>query len=172
MDLLASILLTLFAALGVLLAALLVMPLSASVEGAVDAETLQGRLLLRARWAFGLLGLDYAVGRGATLRLFGLPVARVASGGRSARKAASKPKRAKKPKTSKRPRRKRGARWAWGHRQILLRAALRLLGTLHIRGRVSGVVGLPEPDDTVWLGLALYRVAARLPAGTLDLDLD
>lgn len=172
MDVVASILLTLLTVLGVLVAVVLVAPIALRVEGAVDGEALDGRLAVRARWALGLLGLDYDVGRGATLRLLGLPVARPRPGDRDQRRQKKRAKRARREARRRRPKKERGASWAWRHRQVLTRALLRLLGTLHLRGAIVGVVGLPEPDETAWLDVALRQVRARTPPGLVDVDVD
>ncbi|HRE91260.1 MAG TPA: hypothetical protein PK095_19235, partial [Myxococcota bacterium] len=108
-------------------------------------------------------------------RLFGLRVWR--SSGRKEpadkdpRRRAKRVRRARKDKRRSR-RRNNGPLWFWQHRDALLRALLRLVSTLHLRGRVEGAVGLSEPDDTIWLALAIHALADRLPEGTLDLDVD
>jgi len=167
-DVVASILLTLLAVVGVLLALLLLAPLSASAAADVDSDAFHGHLGLRFRWAFGLLGLDFELGRGGTLRVLGFPVKRLRRDTPSP--DTRPPKKPRKHRTRK-PR-KRGPRWAWRHRHVLWQAALRILATLHVRGHVRGVIGLAEPDETVWLGLALIQLEARLPVDTIDLDLD
>lgn len=173
MDVIASILLTLLTVVGVLVAVVLVAPIALRVDGAVDGEALDGRLAVRARWALGVLGLDYALGRGATFRVLGVPVARVGPGGdREAKREKKRRKQARRERRRRRPKKSRGAGWAWRHRRLLQRALLRLLGTLHLRGHVHGVVGLPEPDETAWLDVALRQLRARTPPGLIDVDVD
>jgi hypothetical protein len=125
--------------------------------------------------------VDYRAGEGVTVRLLGLPVARVRGGGKKAQrsrraKRRDKAKRAKKAQGAKKAneatKRKRGPSWAWRHRQTLWRAFLRLAGTLHLRGRLAGVVGLPEPDHTAWVAVALGQLARVLPEGAVDVAID
>lgn len=145
-------------------------PLHLRASGDVDLESLHAAYRIRLRWALGVLGLDLASGERPTLRLFGLPIARFASDS-SPSKAARK---ARKEKQSPRPRTRRGqgALWLLRRRQDLWRLALRLLSTLHLRARIAGAIGLPEPDDSVWLALALDQLEARLPESTLAVEVD
>ncbi len=169
MELLVDILLVLLAVVGVLVALVLVAPLHVRAAGEVDAEAFHASYRLRVRWALGLLGLDIAKGERTTLRLFGLPIARLASDDASPkrRKARKKPR-----KKTRKSRPGPGLIWLMRHRRDLWNNVLRLIGTLHIRARITGAIGLPEPDDTVWLALALDQLEARLPESTLDLEVD
>lgn len=171
MELLGDILLTLLIALGALLGLVLVMPLSATAHGAVSASALTATFGVKVRWAFGVLGLDVDPS-GLVLRLFGFKVWRSSHGKSSDKKDPRE--RARKVRRARRRKRSRnnGPLWFWHHRDELLRTLLRLLSTLHLRGRVEGLVGLEEPDDTIWLALAIHAVADRLPEGTLALDVD
>jgi hypothetical protein len=169
MDLLVDILLVLLAVVGVLVALALVAPLHVRASGEVDAESLHAAYRFRVRWALGLLGLDVTKGERTTLRLCGLPIARLASDDASPKRRKSRKKPRKKPRKS-RP--GPGLIWLMRHRQELWNNVLHLIGTLHIRARITGAIGLPEPDDTVWLALALDQLEARLPDSTLDLEVD
>lgn len=174
MELLGDILLSLLVALGALIGLVLVMPLSVQARGAVSASALTATFGLKVRWAFGALGLD--VDRsGQVFRLFGIKVWR--SSNRNKTEKKNPRERARQVRRVRRDRKKKRARnngplWFWHHRDELLKTLLRLLSTLHLRGRVEGLVGLEEPDDTIWLALAIHAVSDRLPEGTLALDVD
>lgn len=177
MELLGHILLALLIALGVLIGLVLVLPLSVQARGAVSASALTATYGLKVRWAFGALGL-HVDPSGQAIRLFGFRVWRSNNNKKSEKKdpekrarhvrKVRKVRRARKGKRS----RNNGPLWFWQHRDELLQTLLRLLSTLHLRGRVEGLVGLEEPDDTIWLALAIHAVSDRLPEGTLALDVD
>lgn len=174
MSVLVDILLVLSVTLGSLLVLVLIAPLHLRAGGEVDGEALHASYALRVRWALGILGLDLASGERPTLRLFGIPIARFTPDKRrTRRKDKKREKRAKSEKSEETDaRRGPGLVWFFRQRHHLWRLALRMLATLHLRGRVSGAVGMPEPDDSVWLALALNQLDARLPPGTLDLEVD
>lgn len=174
MELLGDILLALLIALGVFIGLLLVMPLSVQARGAVSASALTATYGLKVRWAFGVLGLDLDPA-GQVFRLFGFKVWRSNISKepkkKDPRKRARKVRKVRRARKGKRSR-NNGPLWFWQHRDELLQTLLRLLSTLHLRGRVEGLVGLEEPDDTIWLALAIHAVSDRLPEGTLALDVD
>lgn len=174
MELLGDILLSLLVALGALLGLVLVMPLSVQARGAVSASALTATFGLKVRWAFGALGLDVDPS-GHVFRLFGLKVWRSSTRKKTEKKnpreRARQVRKVRRDRKNKRAR-NNGPLWFWHHRDELLKTLLRLLSTLHLRGRVEGLVGLEEPDDTIWLALAIHAVSDRLPEGTLALDVD
>ena len=153
-----------------LLAIVLIAPLHVRASGDVDAESLHAAYRLRIRWALGLLGLDLASGNRPTLRLLGLPIYRFPTDTTPSRRETRKSRKSRpaEPRT----RRSQSALWLLRRRQDLWRHVLRLLSTLHLRARITGAIGLPEPDDTVWLALALDQLEARLPDSALDLEVD
>lgn len=174
MELLGHILLVLLIALGVLVGLIVVMPLSVQARGSVSASALTATFGLKVRWAFGVLGLDLDPS-GQVIRLFGLQVWRSKSSEKAEKKDPKKgARKVAKVRRARKNRRSRnnGPLWFWQHRDELLQTLLRLLSTLHLRGRVEGLVGLEEPDDTIWLALAIHAVSDRLPEGTLALDVD
>jgi len=171
MEVIVDVLVVLGAVVGSLLVLVLVAPISVSARGEIDAEAFHASYIARVRWALGLVGLDLASGARPTLRVLGVPVARISERreGSSPRRQKDKGKDAKaQDDTPSGP----GLVWLFRQRRELWRLVLRLVSTLHLRGRVSGAVGMPEPDDTVWLALALNQLDQRLPAGTLDVDVD
>lgn len=173
MELLGDIFLSLLVALGALLGLVLVMPLSVQARGAVSASALTATFGLKVRWAFGALGFDVDPS-GQVFRVFGLKVWRSSTRKKSEKKnprERARQVRKVRDRKSKRARHN-GPLWFWHHRDELLQTLLRLLSTLHLRGRVEGLVGLEEPDDTIWLALAIHAVSDRLPEGTLALDVD
>lgn len=174
MELLGHILLALLITLGVFIGLVLVMPLSVQARGSVSASALTATFGLKVRWAFGVLGLDVDP-TGQVVRLFGFRVWRSNTQKRSEKKdpkeRARKVRKVRRGRKNKRSR-NNGPLWFWQHRDELLQTLLRLLSTLHLRGRVEGLVGLDEPDDTIWLALAIHAVSDRLPEGTLALDVD
>lgn len=169
MEFVLDIVVVLLATLGILLSLVLVMPLSVSTHGEVSASGLSGSFGLKVRWALGVLGFDIVPGQ-QTLRLFGVPVWR--SGPSPEREKSRKKDTAKRRARRVRRERNNGPLWFWQNRDRLLAAGLTMLRTLHLRGRVHGIVGLSEPDDTIWLALAIYAVADRLPEDTLDIEVD
>lgn len=177
MELLGDIFLSLLVALGALLGLVLVMPLSVQAQGAVSASAFTATFGLKVRWAFGALGLDVDPS-GQVFRLFGIKVWRSSTRNKTEKKnPRERARQVRKVRKVRRDRKKKRSRnngplWFWHHRDELLQTLLRLLSTLHLRGRVEGLVGLEEPDDTIWLALAIHAVSDRLPEGTLALDVD
>lgn len=174
-DILAALAMT----VGALVVLLLVAPVSLRVSGAVSASEMSGRYAISGRWALGVLGVDVAKGRRATVRLLGIPVWRArdgskerARGGRRDGKRDGRREAKRRAKRVRRVRRRNGLVWWWHQREVLWGSVMRVVGTLHVRGRVEGLVGLAEPDDTIWLALALDALEQRLPEGTLALEVD
>jgi hypothetical protein len=147
-------------ALGALLLLVLLVPLSLRARGGVHGETADGAI--DVRWGGGVVRLTAGSGGSGRLRVFGWPVWRV----------GARPARAGKPRTGE-SRGEGASGWrrfaaAWTHRRTLWPAFRRLLGTLHLRGRVAGTVGLADPADTA----ALYGLLATLDRGNERLALD
>lgn len=175
MAVVADILLFILTVVGVVVLLVLLMPISMRARGA--AEGLDMVLEVRGGWAFGLVSVRWRAFEAATLHVLGLRVARLRRASPEAReakrqkareRAEARARKGKPPKKKK----QRGFFWSLRHRRTLWRAALRMVRTLHIDGRVAGVVGMPDPDETAWLGLVLGELGARLPAGVLDIEVD
>ncbi|MCA9515753.1 MAG: hypothetical protein KC635_12475 [Myxococcales bacterium] len=174
-----DVVLALLTAVGALVLVVLLVPISARARG-VARET---ELALEAvvAWGFGVLAYRWQARQGGSFHVLGIRVwrsgAETAEAKRArrekaaARKAARAEKRAAKGKEKKGGKRRSPGR-LWRSRRALWRALLRVLGALHVRGRVEGVVGLADPDDTMWIGLALGELEARLPEGVLAVDVD
>jgi len=177
MGVVGDILLVLLTIVGVLVLLVLVMPISVRASGAAADSELE--LELRGSWAFGLFAVRWRMFHGAAVYLFGARVARIRPD-TPEKKAETRRKRAEKKarkaeralRKRQKPKKKRGPTWAWRHRRTLWRATLRVIRTLHIDGRVAGVVGMSDPDHTAWLGVAIDQLADRLPPGTIDVEVD
>ena len=175
MEVVADILLFILTVVGVVALLVLLMPLSIGARGA--AEGLDMVLEVRGSWAFGLVSVRWRAFEAATLHVLGLRVARLRRASPEAREAKRQKARERaeaRARKGKPPKRKkqRGFFWSLRHRRTLWRAALRMVRTLHLDGRVAGVVGMPDPDETAWLGLVLGELGARLPPGVLDVEVD
>jgi hypothetical protein len=163
------ILLWLLVVVAGLLVLLLVMPLRFGARGAIDeADGLswQGRVA----WGFGLVTFR-AVPDGMTLFILGIPIWRRRPGGRR-RKPERKKEKPDKQRKPRKPKSGRGLRWLLLRRRLLLAIAGRYLRALHLEGRIEGLVGLPDPDQTARLHQLLVALDAALPAGFLDIEVD
>ncbi len=147
---------------------LLLTPLDCRARGAVaeGAAAFDARI----RWAFGVLSVSYRGGEGAFLRLFGVKIKRL----RRADPEAKRERLAEALAAAKRSRRKarRGPLWALRHRRVLWRTLLKALRTLHLRGQLRGVLGLSDPAHTAGAAVILDQLAAHLPDGVVDVDID
>ncbi|TNF30257.1 MAG: hypothetical protein EP329_14010 [Deltaproteobacteria bacterium] len=175
MGVVADLLLVLLTVVGVLVLLVLVMPITLRARGV--AEGTDVALEVRGSWAFGALSVRWRMSDGAALHLFGLRVHRIRPDSpeeraEKRRKRAEKKARKAERARLKKKKKKRGPGWTWRHRRTLWRAVLRVVRTLHIDGRVAGVVGMADPDHTAWLGVALDELAARLPDGALAVEVD
>jgi len=163
-----SVLLWLAAVLGLLLLALLVVPLQARGEGRVLEEELDGEL--RVRWGFGLIGVRLSSRRPSGFTLCGLRVAglpRRSAEERQEKKREKKQERAKKQGSRSR----RGLRWSLAHREGLRRVLRRALGALGLRLEVRGRLGLGDPAETALAELIAGELR-RLRAVRLELAWD
>jgi hypothetical protein len=151
----------LLVALGGLLLLLVLVPVHARAVGRVRLEGDGGDRLegaFRVAWGGGLLGLTGSLEEGLWLRLLGLRLARLRPGkGGPRRPERGQPRRAAPEKDR---RGGRGASWFWRHRAALLRAGRRLLRTLHLEGRLRGVLGLDDPADLAPLHGLLQALSA------------
>lgn len=125
----------------------------------------------RVAWGFGFLSFT-ADGDGTALRWCGLVVRRRPWGSseqRGERKRA-RPRKEKRPRRTRRARRR--LRWLWSQRRTLAAIVGRYLRALHLRGRVEGIVGLPDPEQTAVVHQALVIAERVLPEGTLAIEVD
>ena len=168
MELTLHILLWIGIGLGSILGLLLFVPLHLRAEGRIEGLSGSGRV--RARWGWFVLIFDLASGSGARLRLFGLTLSRFKGRAQPSRASGQKKKKKEKKKEKKKP--GGGFGHFWRKRKTLLRLALRILATLHPRGRLQGVVGLDDPADTAWLDLALWQLRGRWQTFEVDVSCD
>lgn len=145
--------------LGALLGLLLLVPLHACVRG--RASGLWGTGHVRVSWAWFVLVLRIAPGEGGRMRLLGIPVGRFDLRRHDRDEAPVDGDAAKKPDKHKLG---PSARKMWASRRVLWRALMRLVGTLHLRGRLAGQLGLGDPADTAMLELALGQLRDRVRA--------
>jgi hypothetical protein len=170
-----SIVLTILAVLGIvlgsLLALLLLVPVHLRAAGVLSADDLWGQAI--GRWGWGAIHLCADTDDGVVFRLFGFRIDWRPSPD-DEKKRRKKDERQEKKQNKKQKRRDEGqpgqARAVWRSRRALLRMVGRLLGTLHLRLWVEGVIGLGEPDRTVALDQCLQQIDARTGPG-LDLDI-
>lgn len=160
-----DVVLGLLVALGVVIALVLLVPLSARVEGAIGDDVVDWS----ARVAWGLVLVVWrADGEGMVLRVLGVPLVRRRWG--EAR--PERPRRRRRTEAAREPRRRRGVRWLLRRRRLLAALVRRYVRTLHPRGRVAGVIGLSEPEQTATLQLVLRALEERLPAGAIEVEVD
>lgn len=157
-----TILLWIFAILGILLLILLLMPFQFRAEGAIHDAHPSGAA--EARWAFGFLKVKAAPRLGVVFYLMGIKVHEFT--GKADKK--EKPGKKRKKRKKKRGRAKRMLR-NW---RILLRLSIRLFKTLHLRLRISGTIGLDDPADTACLREALRPLEGRIPGVLMNLCYD
>ena len=179
----------LLALLAVILLVLL-FPVDARASGAVWDGEPEGAA--RVRWAWGLLSVRAAFGRGASLHLCGLRVAGLGGGPTKKEKAAAahedgpddaddadEEKAAKKK--AKRQARKEKATKRGGQRLLaallqsrstLVRVARRFLRALHLRGGVEGTVGLGDPAQTAKLQTVVENLLGGRRAFALGIAYD
>ncbi|HSA20721.1 MAG TPA: hypothetical protein P5076_04665 [Myxococcota bacterium] len=140
---------------------LVLVPVHARAAGRARLEGDEGDRLegtFRVAWGAGLVVFTGSLGEGLWLRVLGLRVARLRPGhgpGRGAKVAHPEERPGRQAE-----RRGRGGAWFWRHRRALLGAARRLLGTLHLRGRLRGVVGMEDPADAALLHGLLLALGA------------
>lgn len=158
----------------------LALPLHLRVSGAVRDGEPSG--VVRAAWAFGLLAGELTPG-GLAVRVAGLRVYRARlldlfRKRRSRRKQKEREGRIAPEELGDRG--ERTAREERGrskldafleHRGALFRILRRLGGTLHLRLRIRGVVGLDDPADTIRLEKALAALG-ELPGVDMAVELD
>jgi hypothetical protein len=167
-----AVLLVLLAALGLVLL-VLGLPLHLRVRGAVHDDGASGAV--RVAWAFGLVSGELTPA-GLAVRVAGARVYRARFRDLLRKRSrGAKPERKErraKPEDDRKETGGRGkVRGAWRHRGALLHVVRRLGGTLHLRLRVRGTVGLDDPADTARLSSVLAAIAA-LPGVDLAVELD
>lgn len=140
---------------------LLLVPFGASARGSAQDLELDGEF--RIWWGFGLVQARGGAGEAPHVRLAGL---RVKTFGDDAGDGADEAKKEKKEKKKRRP--GPGVRWFLEHRRTLLRAALRLLGSFRLEGRVAGTFGAGDPADTA----AIFGIIQMITGRTARLRLD
>lgn len=178
---LVDILVWLLIALGILLGLLLIVPVQLRLAGEVDDE--EGAWW-HARFAWGFVLFAFEAGpEGGVVRLLGLRVWSGPLGSdedpekKAAKDAKREEKRAKK-KAKKRDKRdkkgqgERGLVWFLFRWRLLFWIFGRFVRAFHIHGRVQGVIGLPDPDQTAQVHRVLVAADAILPEGFVDVDVD
>jgi hypothetical protein len=168
----AQLLLGLLAAVGALLALVVLVPFHARAGGAVHGESAAGAA--EVRWGPGLLALRLSSADGLTARLLGIPLPRLWSR-RGVRRSPGRrrggPERERGRREAPRARKRPGAGAVLRHRGALLRMAVRLARPLRLRVRIAGTVGTGDPADVALLA-AIARAARDLPGVELDLEWD
>ena len=167
MSILLAVLLWIAVVLAGLLLLVLLVPLSVRAHGGVHGERAGGRL--DVRWGGGVIRVTAGTEEIGRVRVLGLPLFRV-GGGRRREKPRPERKKDERRKEKGSQRRMRLGE-AWGHRRTLWMAGRRMLGTLHLRGRIEGTVGLADPSDTAILhGLLATVGGGRRLAVDVDCD--
>lgn len=146
--------------LGLVLVILLV-PFGAVARGSAQDLDLAG--LFRVSWGFGMIQVRGGAGEAPHLRIAGIRVMTI-TGGKKKDREADEPARKKKKKKKSGP----GVQWFRSHRHTLWRAAVRLLGSLRLRGRIRGSFGTGDPADTAKAWALLQVVDGRIPHLHLD----
>lgn len=148
--------------LGALVGLVLFVPLSARARGRLSGLWGTGHVLVS--WGWFVLVLRMAPGEGVRIRFFGIPVWR--HKGHSRDEAEEGQDEASEDGKAKAKKRKQGpsAGHLWRNRRVLWWALLRLVRTLHLRGRLAGQVGLDDPADTAMVDLALGQLRERVRA--------
>jgi|GEM_PF-2252977 len=186
-DILLWVLLILLA----LVALLVLMPISFAAVGELDDE--EGAWYgLRGTWAFGLLGVQVSDGVIA-FRLMGLTVwreplretdpdkrekKRLKKEARKARKAEKDKKKAERKKAKQSDDdadstgKDGGVVRTLNRLRLFILLAGRAVHTLHLSGRVEGIVGLPDAHQTAQLHRSLLALETLLPEGLLGVDVD
>lgn len=171
-----DVFLVIFAIIGGLVALVLVMPLSARAEAELDGDEGAG-WRARIAWAFGVVSLHLDK-HGTIVRVFGLRVARTRWVGETPAEREAKRTRAVK-KAAKHEAKKdtkedsgRGLFWFLASRRGLVAIVRRYLRALHLSGRVEGVIGLAQPDQTALLHQVLLLVERNVPTGLVAIDVD
>jgi len=162
-SVLGTVLLWIALILGGLLFLLLMVPIQFRAQGSVREGDLDSALWGRAtiRWGWGFVSVRYETKKGATLHLLGLRIYRLKLGDEKSR---DKPKKPKKP-------RKRGRLLqTFRYRRTAMRLAGRLLGSLRLRARVAGTVGLDDPADTALLMQFIWAIDHRLKRADFDVE--
>ncbi len=107
----------------------------------------------RVAWGGGLLAFTGSPEEGLWLRVLDLRLKRL-------RPTKDAPREREAHAPPKKRGGGRGAAWLWRHRAALLQAGRRLLRTLHLEGRLCGVVGLDDPADLAPVHGLLQALAA------------
>jgi hypothetical protein len=161
MSLALTILLWILAVVGIILAAVLLVPVHVRAEGRVRGLSAAG--WARARWGFGFISIRANPETGVALYWLGLRVWRL------------KMKGHKKPEPEKKKKEKqadRGFGWFWRNRRMFFWMAGRMYRTLHLKGRMAGTVGLGDPADTAYLWMFINLLEDRVPGLELDVRCD
>jgi len=164
MSLLLTILLWILATVGIILAVVLLAPVSIRAAGRVQGLSASG--WARASWAFGFLSFRADSKSGVALYWLGLRIWRF----KMKWHKESRPEKKKKEKKEKKP--DKGFGWFIGNRRMFTWMAGRMFRTLHLRGRISGRVGLGDPADMAWLWMFLWQMEARVPGLELPVECD
>jgi hypothetical protein len=169
-----QILLGLVALVSSLLLAVVVIPFVARGRGVLRDDEVSG--VIEGTWLFGAAGFAYDSERGAALRLFGRPVWHFAMEDEEEKKQEAEPEDRSAEAQKKRRRSKKSARqwlaWLRAHRATLLHLGGRLLGTLRLRLRLSGRLGLEDPADTAMVVTGLRAMGGLAEWAVLEVEPD
>jgi hypothetical protein len=151
-----TLLLSILAWLGIVLAGLLLlilfMPIKLEAVGSIKALGVSGRVCVR--WAFGFLSCMAASGQRVQVRLLGFPIHSFKPGSDDEKSEEKKQKK----KQKKQKKAKKGLGFFVRHRKALIGMFLRVLKAFHLRGQLSGVVGLGDPAVMAWLHVVGLQV--------------
>lgn len=167
---------TLLAWIGVILSGLLLtlllVPVHVRAAGEVYELEVDGGLVIG--WGFGLLSVRVTRRAGGALYLCGVRVTRFEKKqeDEEKRRRREEKKREKKERRKAKRRERGGSSWGMRRAWAARHAFGQLLRTLHLRGRVEGVIGLTDPYETALALQVVRAVAAALPAFELDVDAD
>jgi len=159
MSLALTILLWILAVIGVILAVVLLAPVHIRAAGRLRGISASG--WMRARWAFGFIGVKADPQTGVALYWLGLRIWRFKF------KGHKKPRSEKKAKKEE-----KGFGWFWRNRRMLFWMAGRMYRILHLKGWIAGSVGLGDPADTAYLWMLLWQLDGRAPGLELLVQCD
>ena len=174
MSLVLTILLWILAVVGIILAAVLLVPVHVRAAGQVRGLTASG--WARARWGFGFISIKANPETGVALYWLGLRIWRFKFKGhkepRPEKKKKKRPSSKKRSRAAKTAEADKGFGWFWRNQRMFYWMAGRMYRTLHLKGRIEGTVGLGDPADTAYLWMLLWQLEGRVPGLELSVRCD